>query len=44
MDINQLTHFFCDIDDFCNELNQHTQDTLLPASQNTSRRGLTRLQ
>lgn len=31
MDMNQLTRIFCDIDDFCKELNGYMQDKLLPA-------------
>lgn len=31
MDISQLTCIFCQIDDFCKELNQHTQNKLLPS-------------
>ena len=31
MDINQLTRIFCDIDDFCKELNEYMQNKLLPS-------------
>jgi hypothetical protein len=31
MDINQLTPIFCQIDDFCKELNQYSQDKGLPS-------------
>lgn len=31
MDINQLTRIFCDVDDFCKELNRYTEGKLLPA-------------
>lgn len=31
MDINQLTRIFCDIDDFCKELNGYMQNKLLPS-------------
>jgi Transposase DDE domain len=37
MDTNQLTRIFCEIDDFCKELNQYTKDKLLPC--NTYKRG-----
>jgi len=30
MDNNQLTRIFCDVDDFCKELNQYTEGKLLP--------------
>lgn len=30
MDMNQLTRIFCQIDDFCKELNQYHQSNLLP--------------
>ena len=39
MDINQLTRIFCDVDDFCNELNHYARSQLLPSPQVTSRRG-----
>jgi len=39
MDINQLTRIFCDIDDFCKELNQHIQGTLLPTPHAVAHRG-----
>jgi hypothetical protein len=31
MDMNQLTRIFCDIDDFCKELNGYMQNKLLPS-------------
>jgi hypothetical protein len=31
MDMNQLTRIFCDIDDFCKELEHYMQNKLLPA-------------
>jgi Transposase DDE domain len=40
MDINQLTRIFCEIDDFCKELNRYTLNKLLPSSTgSTGRRG-----
>lgn len=30
MDINQLTRIFCDLDDFCKELNRYVRNRLLP--------------
>jgi len=40
MDINQLTRIFCDIDDFCKELNGYMQNKLLPSPNGSSvRRG-----
>ena len=35
---HQLTTIFCEIDDFCKELDQYIQHSLLPG-QNKSRRG-----
>lgn len=32
MDINQLTRIFCEIDDFCNEFNDHMKHQLLPST------------
>lgn len=37
MDTNQLTRIFCEIDDFCKELNQYTMSKLLPT--HTQKRG-----
>jgi hypothetical protein len=37
MDMDQLTRIFCQIDDFCKELNQYAPNKFLPPS--TSRRG-----
>jgi Transposase DDE domain len=31
MDMNQLTRIFCQVDDFCKELNQYSQNKLLPS-------------
>lgn len=31
MDMNQLTRIFCELDDFCKELNQHMAGNLLPS-------------
>lgn len=31
MDMNQLTRIFCDVDDFCKELNQYRAGKLLPS-------------
>lgn len=37
MDMNQLTRIFCEIDDFCKELNQYTAGKFLPSQ--TTKRG-----
>src|SRR5690348_679450 len=37
MDMNQLTRIFCQIDDFCKEINAHKMDYFLPSP--TTRRG-----
>jgi len=37
MDMNQLIRIFCDIDDFCKELNGYIQNTLLPGSDGARR-------
>lgn len=37
MDINQLTRIFCDVDDFCKELNRYTEGKLLPSATNARR-------
>ena len=36
MDVHQLVNIFCDIDDFCNELEHHCQNYMLsgPAKSN----------
>lgn len=39
MDTNQLTHIFCEIDDFCKEFNQYTMGKFLPSQ--TTKRGPT---
>ena len=40
MDMNQLTRIFCQVDDFCKEFNQYSQNKLLPSSTgNGHRRG-----
>ncbi len=33
MDMNQLVSIFCEIDDFCNELDQHCQNYMLTGQQ-----------
>lgn len=38
MDIDQLTRIFCDLDDFCKQLNLYVQESILPGYQ-ASRRG-----
>jgi len=37
MDMNQLTRIFCEVDDFCKELNRYTMGKFLPSP--TTRRG-----
>ncbi len=37
MDMNQLTHIFCEVDDFCKELNRYSMNKFLPSP--TTRRG-----
>ena len=39
MDMDQLTRIFCEIDDFCKELNQYTTGKFLPSQ--TTKRGPT---
>ena len=39
MDMNQLTRIFCEIDDFCKDFNQYTENKFLPSPTPTTRRG-----
>lgn len=39
MDINQLTHIFCQIDDFCNEFSTQLAKKLLPSGRTGNKRG-----
>lgn len=39
MDINQLTHIFYEIDDFCKEFSQHMEQNLLPKPNSPGKRG-----
>ena len=39
MDTHQLTHIFCQIDDFCKDFVHFTENKLLPASSGQKRRG-----
>jgi hypothetical protein len=39
MDMNQLTRIFCEIDDFCKDFNQYTDNKFLPSPAPTVRRG-----
>ena len=41
MDIHQLTHIFCQIDDFCKDFASYTETKLLPSSSGQKRRGPT---
>ena len=38
---DQLTRIFCEIDDFCKELKQYTQQKLLPGPVTETQRGPT---
>jgi hypothetical protein len=38
MDMNQLTGIFCQVDDFCKELNQYTAGKLLPSPSGVARK------
>ncbi len=41
MDLHQLTTIFCEIDDFCKELDNYSQHKLLPDKVQSSRGGIT---
>ncbi len=37
MDVHQLVNIFCDIDDFCNELEHHCQNDMLSGPSKSNR-------